>query len=343
MDIDYLIDRIEALIQTGKRVPLSNKVMVDEQECYALIDQMRAIIPEEIKAAKRVLKERDNILDEANESANHLVKQAEHDREMMIDERGLLDEAERQRDQIVNEANQEAFEIRHQAQNMYEESVAQTQEMREGANQYAMQVLQELDGLLDKHLSVVRNGLQNFAQQSQQYQQQMEDYQRQHRPQYAPTKAELAERAAKASNNGATQQRPAASRPATNTSQPSAPPSSPQPQSRPAPIAAPQSQQQQPRPTAPRPEERRPVAPAPSQAPPPQLPNRNPLTSTGPGRLNLMPSTPPLRPVPKPINRNEENDPLDDFDEPEVEERPAPRNPSGNPIRRDNPSSRPPF
>src|SRR3954454_13166953 len=98
MDIDYLIDRLEALIQTGKRVPLSNKVMVDEQECYALIDQMRAVIPEEIKAAKRTLNDRERILDEADDTARQVIEQAEQERSMMIEREGLLVEAERQRE-----------------------------------------------------------------------------------------------------------------------------------------------------------------------------------------------------------------------------------------------------
>ncbi len=182
MDIDYLIDRLESLIQTGKRVPLSNKVMIDEQECYAMIDQMRAVVPEEIKAAKRTLTDRDHILDEAEETARQTMEQAERERDMMIEREGLLVEAERQRDLILNEAAQEAFDLNSQAQAAYDETVNQTHEMRDGANQYALQVLQELDALLDKHLGVVRNGMQNFIQQSQHYQQQIEEYQQHTRP-----------------------------------------------------------------------------------------------------------------------------------------------------------------
>src|SRR6478672_3131318 len=120
MDIDYLIDRLEALVQAGKRVPLSNKVMVDEQECYALIDQMRAVVPEEIKAAKRTLNDRERILDEADETARQIVEQAEQERTMMIAQEGLLVEAERQRDILLSEAGQEAYEQRNHAQGLYD-------------------------------------------------------------------------------------------------------------------------------------------------------------------------------------------------------------------------------
>jgi hypothetical protein len=309
MDIDYLIDRLEALIQTGKRVPLSNKVMVDEQECYALIDQMRAVIPEEIKAAKRTLNDRERILDEAEDTARQIIEQAEQERRMMIEREGLLVEAERQRDIILSEATQESFEVRNHAQSLYDEAIGQAQEMRDGANQYAMQVLQELEGLLDKHLTVVRNGLQNFIQQSQQYQQQMDDYHRQHRPQYAPSKAELAKNTNPPGNG--TVQRPA---PAT--------------QPRPAAANPPPTQTTQPRPPINRPNppiERKPVPPTPpsSSAAPtsrPAAPTPLENRTTGVGRINPLSSN-SLRPVPKPNNRPADNQSSDDYDEIDPDDR----------------------
>ncbi|MEI6044624.1 MAG: hypothetical protein WCS37_09740 [Chloroflexota bacterium] len=186
MDIDYLIDRLEALLTSGKRVPLSNKVMVDEQECLDLIDQMRTVVPQEVKAAKRTLLDRERILNDAEEDSRQIIGHAEQERERILSHEGMLAETERRRDEIIGEATQEAYELREQAQAIYNESVGQTQEMREGANGYTMQVLQELETLLSKHLGMVRNGLQSFQQQAQQYHEQMETYQRQNRPNYAP-------------------------------------------------------------------------------------------------------------------------------------------------------------
>ena len=92
MDIDYLIDRLEALMTSGKRVPLSNKVMVDEQECLDIIDQMRAVVPEEVRAAKRTLHDRERILGDADEEARQIVEQAEQERQIMLEREGLLAE-----------------------------------------------------------------------------------------------------------------------------------------------------------------------------------------------------------------------------------------------------------
>ena len=196
MDIDYLIDRLEALMTSGKRVPLSNKVMVDEQECLDIIDQMRAVVPEEVRAAKRTLHDRERILGDADEEARQIVEQAEQERQIMLEREGLLAEGERQRQIIVSAATEQAYEIRTAAENMYTEASTEAQRMREDSNHYAMQVLKELDNLLTKQANTVRNGLQAFEQQASQYQQQIEDYQHQYKPKFLDTPANSATRPA---------------------------------------------------------------------------------------------------------------------------------------------------
>ncbi len=67
MDIQHLVDRLEELLNGGKHVPFSQQTLIDEQRGLELIDQMRISIPEEIEKAKRILRERDRIMAQANE------------------------------------------------------------------------------------------------------------------------------------------------------------------------------------------------------------------------------------------------------------------------------------
>jgi hypothetical protein len=69
MDILHLVDRLEELVNEGRRLPLSSKVMMDEQKIWDLIDQMRISVPEEVKKAKRTNQERDRIIAQAHEEA----------------------------------------------------------------------------------------------------------------------------------------------------------------------------------------------------------------------------------------------------------------------------------
>src|SRR5262245_20371267 len=76
MDIMYLVDRLEALVNSSRRVPLSSRVMLEEEELLALVEQLRQTIPNEIKQAKRMLQDRDRIIESAQTEADKIVSMA---------------------------------------------------------------------------------------------------------------------------------------------------------------------------------------------------------------------------------------------------------------------------
>lgn len=132
IDILYLVDRLEAAINKGTAVPFSNKRMIDEDECLDIIDQLRIAVPEEIKQSRRVTQEKDRILAQAKEEAERIVQMAH-------------DEAARQADQseLVRTAQGRAQAIAAQAE-------IDAKATRAGADDYAQQVLTELQQRLDE-------------------------------------------------------------------------------------------------------------------------------------------------------------------------------------------------
>lgn len=142
MDLQYLIDRLETMVTGAKRVPISNRLMMDEQELADLIDQMRTVLPEEVRAARKVLKERDSILAEAQQQADDVLKTAHEQAEMLLDEQGLLAEAQARANQFMEEVERDA------------------QERIQGADEYARQVLTQLQEQLGRHLKTIDKGLE---------------------------------------------------------------------------------------------------------------------------------------------------------------------------------------
>jgi len=51
MEILKLIDEIEDIIENGSSVPFSSKVMIDADEIYDIISEIRIKLPDEIKQA----------------------------------------------------------------------------------------------------------------------------------------------------------------------------------------------------------------------------------------------------------------------------------------------------
>src|SRR5674476_1296202 len=69
MDVLVLIDKLDDIIHNARSVPLTDSVMIDREEMYDILDQMRSTIPEEIKQARWIVKERQEMLAEAKQDA----------------------------------------------------------------------------------------------------------------------------------------------------------------------------------------------------------------------------------------------------------------------------------
>jgi len=141
MDILHLVDRLEQLINEGRRLPLSNKVMVDEQKIWNLIDQMRISIPEEVKKAKRTNQERDRIIAQAHEEAARLVDLKREEANALVSEHELTKAAQVRAETIIERAQRDA------------------ESLRADADEYVLQVLGNLAADLERALTEVRNGI----------------------------------------------------------------------------------------------------------------------------------------------------------------------------------------
>ena len=86
MDVLVLIDKLDDLIHNARHVPLGDQVRVDREEIYDLLDQMRAAIPEEIKQARWIVKEQQEMLAEAKREAERVVEETRDQRARLITE-----------------------------------------------------------------------------------------------------------------------------------------------------------------------------------------------------------------------------------------------------------------
>jgi len=132
MDILYLVDRLEAAINKGTAVPFSNKRMIDEDECLDIIDQLRIAVPEEIKQSRRVTQEKDRILAQAKEEADRITQMAREESNRLAD-----------MSEVAKTAHARAQAIMAQAE-------VDAKGTRAGADDYANQVLNELQQRLDE-------------------------------------------------------------------------------------------------------------------------------------------------------------------------------------------------
>lgn len=130
IELDDLIDELEEVLAEGRKVPFSGRLMIDEERILDIIDRMRIALPEELKRARRVIQEQERMLAEAQSRV-----------QQVLEERGLTEAIEAERARLLLQAEGEAAQV------------------RAGADEYARQVLEELDDRLVKLTTSVRNGL----------------------------------------------------------------------------------------------------------------------------------------------------------------------------------------
>jgi cell division septum initiation protein DivIVA len=141
MDIQHLVDRLEQVLNSSYRFPLSAYLMVNEDEVFNIVDQMRVTIPEEVKRASRVEAEKDRILAQAKEEAERIRGLAKDEAQELIG-----------RDAIMATAQQ-------RAENILERARRDADALRQDADVYVLEVLTKLEEDLSRSLNVVRNGM----------------------------------------------------------------------------------------------------------------------------------------------------------------------------------------
>src|SRR6187551_680195 len=111
MDVLVLIDKLDDVVHNARAVPLTDQVRVDREEIYDLLDQMRATIPEEIKQARWIVKERQEMLAEAKREAERIVREAREQQARLISDEEVTKQAEDYADEILNtlEVNLQKF------------------------------------------------------------------------------------------------------------------------------------------------------------------------------------------------------------------------------------------
>jgi cell division septum initiation protein DivIVA len=140
MDILTLIDRIEEVIDHGRNVPMTQQRMVDTDKLYELIDEIRSQYPDELKQARWIVKERQEMLEEAEKEANRVLEEARERAQALASEQEVVRLAEQQAAEILDDAR------------------SREREIRLGAEDYADEMLANLEANLGKLLTAVQRG-----------------------------------------------------------------------------------------------------------------------------------------------------------------------------------------
>ena len=115
--IANLISELEKELTQTKKGLFSDKSLVDTDTCLDILDELRESLPAEIERANNIMKERRQILIDAEEEAKQCIAAAQKTADEMVMEHEITRNAEIEAKKIVDTARQNAKEVKLSAKN----------------------------------------------------------------------------------------------------------------------------------------------------------------------------------------------------------------------------------
>ncbi len=180
-DIQQELNQLEELIIDSPRIILSPWRIVDEDEFLDQLDLVRVNLPKAFAQALDVLRQKEEILMDAEDYAQDIIETAERRASEILNELGIIQQAEREASQIRQQVQQECDklqrstlseveQIRRNTQQELEElrrlTLAECEDMNYGADEYADAVLNRIEGQLSQMLGIIRNGRNQIKEDS---------------------------------------------------------------------------------------------------------------------------------------------------------------------------------
>ncbi len=152
MELEKIFEEAYNLMAEARRVPFTDRLMIDESDLSSILDDLREAIPKEVKIANEILEEQKRIVNKAYADAESIINNAKTQAENIVG--SARAEADRmvQEQSVVQEANALAEELKLNAMN-YQKQV------QDEADDYALRVKNDSLQYSDEMLAYISKTL----------------------------------------------------------------------------------------------------------------------------------------------------------------------------------------
>jgi F0F1-type ATP synthase membrane subunit b/b' len=124
-DVEALMRRVYELVDSARPAPLSTQVKVDRDEVLDLLDLAIERLPDEVRAARWLMKDRDEFLERTQREADDILAAARSQAERMVQRSEVQKAAEASSRRIIEQARAEASRLRNEADDFCDQRLAQ--------------------------------------------------------------------------------------------------------------------------------------------------------------------------------------------------------------------------
>ena len=180
--IESILNDIDELLEDSWSLPLSGgRCVVDAEKVRDLIDSIRMNMPAEIKQARAVVADRNQILSLAKGEAEALIRKAEERAKQLLEQESivrqanakamallndastraqqLVEDAQKQAEQTVNDAEAKATAIRTEMMKAAQQKI---KELRQVTNDYVDDAMKRTEDAISQSLSEIRESRSKF-------------------------------------------------------------------------------------------------------------------------------------------------------------------------------------
>jgi cell division septum initiation protein DivIVA len=125
VDISTRLQQIVELVEQAKSMPLSASVLVNKEEILEQLEAAKNELPDEIKQARWVVKDREELLDKARRGGEALVQRAREEQVRLVSEQEVVRTSQDEAERILSDAREQARQIRLEAEDYVDAKLAQ--------------------------------------------------------------------------------------------------------------------------------------------------------------------------------------------------------------------------
>jgi cell division septum initiation protein DivIVA len=124
VDAEALLREVIDIVALAKPMPLSASVLISRDEVLGRLDEIAERLPEELRQARWLLREREEFMAEQRRDADRLMEDVKAQAERMVSRTELVRQANTTAERIIEEAEESARRMRHEAEDYCDQKLA---------------------------------------------------------------------------------------------------------------------------------------------------------------------------------------------------------------------------
>ncbi|MEU6374702.1 ATP synthase F0 subunit B [Streptomyces sp. NPDC046909] len=124
MDVQKKLDEIVASVSGARSMPMSASCVVNRAELLAMLEEVRAALPDSLAQAQELIGDRESMVEQARQEAERIITGAHAERGSLISDTEVARRSQAEAERILSEARREAEEVRAEADDYVDSKLA---------------------------------------------------------------------------------------------------------------------------------------------------------------------------------------------------------------------------